>query len=80
MSRLDIPVAVQPHALMELGDGVIRSYGAERLPMFCPYRTLMETGIKVSASADAPIFELSAIKGMAASILRKTETGADITP
>jgi predicted amidohydrolase YtcJ len=80
MAELDIPLSVQPHALVELGDGVIRSYGAERLPLFCPYRTLIEAGIKVSGSADSPIFELSAIKGMAASILRKTETGADITP
>jgi predicted amidohydrolase YtcJ len=80
MADLDIPVAVQPHALVELGDGVIRSYGADRLPLFCPYRTLIEAGIKVSASADAPIFELSAIKGMAASIMRTTETGSDMTP
>ena len=80
MAKLDIPVSVQPHALVELGDGVIHSYGADRLPLFCPYRTLIEAGIKVSGSADSPIFELSAIKGMAASILRKTETGADITP
>ncbi|MCP4627183.1 MAG: amidohydrolase [bacterium] len=80
MAELDIPVSVQPHALVELGDGVIRSYGADRLPLFCPYRTLMEAGIKVAGSADAPIFELSAIKGMAASILRKTETGSDMTP
>jgi len=80
MAELDIPVSVQPHALVELGDGVIRSYGADRLPLFCPYRSLMNGGIKVSGSADTPIFELSAIKGMAASVIRKTETGAEITP
>ena len=45
MAELDIAVAVQPRALVELGDGVIRSYGRERLPMFCPYRSLMEAGI-----------------------------------
>ena len=80
IAELDIPVAVQPHALVELGDGVIRFCGNDRLPLFCPYRSLMEAGIKVSGSADAPIFELSAVKGMAASIMRKTESGADITP
>jgi predicted amidohydrolase YtcJ len=80
MAELDIPVAVQPHALVELGDGVISSYGTDRLHQFCPYRTLLEAGIKIAGSADSPIFELSAIKGMAASILRKTETGSDMTP
>jgi predicted amidohydrolase YtcJ len=80
IAELDIPVVVQPHALVELGDGVIRSYGADRLPLFCPYRSFMDAGIKVAGSADAPIFDLSAIKAMAASIVRKTETGSEITP
>lgn len=80
MADLNISVAVQPHALVELGDGVIRSYGTDRLPLFCPYRSLMDAGINVAGSADAPIFDLSAIKGMAASIIRKTETGSEITP
>lgn len=80
IAELGLPVAVQPHALVELGDGVIRSYGAARLAQFCPYRSLMDAGIKVAGSADAPIFDLSAIKGMAAAIVRKTETGAEMTP
>jgi len=80
IAEFGIPVAVQPHALVELGDGVIRSYGADRLPQFCPYRSLMDAGVKVAGSADAPIFDLSAIKDMAASIVRKTETGAEMTP
>jgi predicted amidohydrolase YtcJ len=80
IAELDIPVVVQPRALVELGDGVIRSYGADRLPLFCPYRSFMDAGIKVAGSADAPIFDLSAIKAMAASIVRKTETGSEITP
>jgi len=75
-----IILTIQPHALYELGDGVVNSFGRGRLHRFCPYKSFLQAGITTAGSSDSPIFETCPLKGMASSVTRKTEAGLVLTP
>jgi predicted amidohydrolase YtcJ len=74
-----IPVP-QGRFISELGDGVIRAMGPERLPLTYRIRAMLDAGIPVPGSSDAPVAEASPILNIHDLVNRITADGAEFNP
>jgi predicted amidohydrolase YtcJ len=68
-----IPVP-QPVMFYDFGDAFLRDYGARCRFMF-PCRSLMDMGVPVAASSDAPVATLNPFVGMYEAMTRKARSG-----
>lgn len=74
-----IPVP-QGRFISELGDGVIRAMGPERLPLTYRVRAMLDAGLPVPGSSDAPVAEASPILNMHDLVNRVTADGVAFSP
>jgi len=74
-----IPVA-QPVFSYEFGEGYVRDYGPQRGHRFMPCRALLEAGIPVALSSDAPVTTADALFGLEIAVTRRSQGGPAIGP
>jgi predicted amidohydrolase YtcJ len=70
-----VVVVPQYAFLHELGDGFVAALGRDRAAGLYPARSLLEEGLTVAGSSDAPAASLSPFAGMAAAMIRTTLRG-----
>lgn len=69
-----IPV-MQPAFLWEFGDGYITNYGRLRADVMFPVRSLVDRGVCVAGSSDAPVTDHRPLFGIQQAITRRTAGG-----
>jgi len=74
-----IPVP-QGRFVFELGDGAAKAMGPERVKMTYRMKGLLDAGLEVPASTDAPVVEVNPILNIHDMVNRKTASGADFVP
>jgi predicted amidohydrolase YtcJ len=73
--RFGIVPAVQPVFFWEFGDGYIRNYGRERADVMFRARSLLERGVVVAGSSDAPVTDQRPLFGIEQAMTRATSDG-----
>ncbi len=79
-ARLGLVPVPQGRFVYELGDGAARAMGPERAAMAYRIKALLDAGLEIPASTDAPVVSADPILNIHALVNRKTATGADFTP
>lgn len=79
-ARLGVIGVPQPRFITELGDGMARALGPERTPLCYRVRSLIDAGIRVPGSSDAPVVDGSPILGIHDFVNRRTASGAEFGP
>lgn len=74
-----VPVP-QGRFVHELGDGVVRALGPERMRLAYRVKALLDAGIEIPASTDAPVVDANPILNIASLVNRTTAAGADFVP
>ena len=74
-----IPVP-QGRFVFELGDGAAKAMGPERVKMTYRMKGLLDAGLEVPASTDAPVVEVNPVLNIHDMVNRKTASGADFVP
>ncbi|MDN5761634.1 MAG: amidohydrolase [Microlunatus sp.] len=74
-----VPVP-QGRFIFELGDGVRKALGPERTQLAYRVRSLVDAGLEIPASTDAPVVEPDPIQNIDALVNRRTAAGADFGP
>lgn len=74
-----VPVP-QGRFVYELGDGAARAMGPERAALAYRIKALLDAGLEIPASTDAPVVSADPILNIHALVYRKTASGADFTP
>ena len=74
-----VPVP-QGRFVNELGDGMARARGPERTPVCYRMKSLLEAGMTVPASTDAPIVDYPPLSNIHDMVNRRTASGADFVP
>ncbi|MFD1213699.1 amidohydrolase [Arthrobacter sp. GCM10027362] len=74
-----VPVP-QGRFVHELGDGAARALGPERTRLAYRVKALLEAGIEIPASTDAPVVDANPILNIASLVNRTTAAGADFVP
>jgi len=77
LSQNKIPVSVQPHFIIT-DWWIVQRLGAERARWVYAYKSLIEAGITIGASSDAPVEPLNPWKGVYAAIDRGRNEGLPI--
>lgn len=72
---MGIVPAMQPAFFWEFGDGYIRNYGRERADQMFPVRSLIDRGVVVAGSSDAPVTDHRPLFGIEQAITRATSGG-----
>jgi predicted amidohydrolase YtcJ len=67
--------AMQPAFFWEFGDGYIRNYGRERADVMFPAKSLIEAGVRVAGSSDAPVTDYRPLFGIEQAQTRATSDG-----
>lgn len=67
--------AMQPAFFWEFGDGYIRNYGRQRADWMFPVKSLLDAGVTVAGSSDAPVTDHRPLLGIEQAIRRATESG-----
>lgn len=67
--------AMQPAFFWEFGDGYIRNYGRHRADVMFPARSLIEAGVRVAGSSDAPVTDYRPLFGIEQAMTRATRDG-----
>jgi predicted amidohydrolase YtcJ len=80
VARLGIVPAMQPAFFWEFGDGYIRNYGQHRADVMFPARSLLERGVRVAGSSDAPVTHYAPLFGIEQALTRRTSDGAVCGP
>lgn len=71
-----LTIVVPQHAfLREMGDGFVSTLGVERAERLYPGRSLLDHGLTVAGSSDAPASSMSPFVGIAAAMSRSTRSG-----
>ena len=55
---------MQPAFFWEFGDGYLTNYGPERAAVMFPVRSLVEAGVRVAGSSDAPVTDHRPLFGL----------------
>lgn len=79
-ARLGLVPVPQGRFVYELGDGAARAMGADRAALAYRIKALLDAGLEVPASTDAPVVSAGPILNIHAMVNRKTASGADFTP
>lgn len=74
-----IPVG-QPPFIHEFGDGFLAHLGQERCRLTYPLKTLLDAGIPVAGSSDAPVSSYQPLVGIQAAVTELTSGGAAFAP
>ncbi len=74
---LDVIASVQPYHAIDDGRWAINRIGAERLKGTYAFRSLLDSGAKVTFGSDWPVAPLDPRWGLAAAVLRQTIDGAN---
>lgn len=67
--------AMQPAFFWEFGDGYIRNYGRHRADVMFPAKSLIEAGVRVAGSSDAPVTDYRPLFGVEQAQTRATMSG-----
>ncbi len=78
--NMNLPAAVQPVFFSELGDGFIEAFGPETAQRLYPFKSMLESGLKLGGSSDCPVSELDPRKGLSGAVLRKSPSGKVLGP
>jgi hypothetical protein len=78
--QINLYIASQANFFSLLGDGFLEAYGPERSRELYRFRTLLEKGIRLGFSSDAPVAEPNPLIGLRDAILRRTASGKDFCP
>lgn len=73
--RQGIVPAMQPAFFWEFGDGYIRNYGRHRADVMFPAKSLIEAGVRVAGSSDAPVTDYRPLFGIEQALTRATRDG-----
>ncbi|MCZ6706378.1 MAG: amidohydrolase [Chloroflexi bacterium] len=73
--RQGIVPVMQPAFFWEFGDGYIRNYGRERADVMFPAKSLIEAGVPVAGSSDAPVTDYRPLFGVEQALTRATMAG-----
>jgi len=78
VAGMGLAVVTQPGFVLERGDRYLASVDPEDLPHLYPCRSLIEAGIPVGGSTDAPYGHPDPWRDVAAAIERRTSSGAPL--
>lgn len=70
----------QGRFIFELGDGAARALGPQRVHLAYRVKALLEAGLEVPASTDAPVVEMDPILNLHDLVNRRTASGAAFVP
>jgi predicted amidohydrolase YtcJ len=73
--ELGVTPAMQPAFFWEFGDGYLVNYGPERAGVMFPVRSLVEAGVRVAGSSDAPVTDHRPLFGIEQAMTRATSGG-----
>jgi predicted amidohydrolase YtcJ len=76
MARLGVTVVGQPRYFWDAGDAWLAAFDAERAHRLQPYREMLEAGVRVALSSDAPVASYRPLGTITAAMLRTTASGA----
>ncbi|MEA2577710.1 MAG: hypothetical protein QOD78_1298 [Chloroflexota bacterium] len=74
-ARLGVCVVSQPGFLSVLGDGFHEAFGSERSEYLYPFASLLQMGVVVAGSSDAPVISASPLLGIRDAMVRRTVEG-----
>jgi predicted amidohydrolase YtcJ len=77
---MNIPVAVQPVFLSELGDGFVEAFGTETAHQLYPFKSMLKAGLHIGGSSDCPVSNLDPRLGLRDAIVRQTPSGIRLGP
>jgi len=78
--QMSLYIVSQANFFSLLGDGFREAYGPERSRELYRFRTLLEQGIRLGFSSDAPVADPNPLIGIRDAILRRTASGKDFGP
>ena len=67
--------AMQPAFFWEFGDGYIANYGQQRADTMFPVKSMVELGVRVAGSSDAPVTTQAPLLGIEQALTRATMDG-----
>ena len=76
LAELGLTVVTQPGFVAERGDDYLRDVDPDDLPHLYPCRSLLDAGITVMGSTDAPYTSPDPWRAIAAAVARRTPSGA----
>jgi len=80
LASLGLIAVPQGRFVFELGDGAARSLGPERAPLAYRVKSLLDAGLVVPASTDAPVVDMNPILNVHDLVNRRTASGAELGP
>jgi hypothetical protein len=81
LKRLNVVVVLQPPFLWNDGDVYMDRVGAERSRWLYPIKTLLDGGVPVAGSSDAPVVpDINPLLGIKTAVTRKAKTGQVVAP
>lgn len=78
MAALGVTVVTQPAFIFEHGDRYLRDVPPEKHDRLYPLRELLDAGVRVAASSDAPVGPADPMTGICAAVTRGTRGGARV--
>lgn len=72
---IGVTPAMQPAFFWEFGDGYLVNYGRERADVMFPVRSLLNGGVRVAGSSDAPVTDYRPLFGIEQALTRATAGG-----
>ena len=80
IADLGAAVVTQPSFIRLRGDEYLRSVDPDDIPHLYPYRTLIDAGIRVAASSDAPYGDLDPWRTIGDAVARRSADGVILGP
>jgi predicted amidohydrolase YtcJ len=80
LARLGVIPVPQGRFVFELGDGMARALGPERVRQCYRQRSFLDRGVPLPGSSDRPVVEGAPLPGIADLVLRRTASGAPFAP
>ncbi|WP_035281353.1 amidohydrolase [Brevibacterium album] len=77
MAELGVVPTANPAFHYEYGDSYIRNYG-ERVEHMYPLADYVRAGVPVAIGSDAPVTEVSPLRGIHAALTRRSRSGAEV--
>jgi len=80
VEKMNLFIASQANFFSLLGDGFIEAYGPERSRELYRFRTLLNRGIRLGFSSDAPVADPNPLIGLRDAVCRRTLSGKEFAP
>jgi predicted amidohydrolase YtcJ len=80
IATLGLSVVTQPGFIYGNGDSILDRLSARDLPDLYPVRRLLDAGVAVAASSDAPVIEPDPLMGLRGAVERRSRNGAALAP